>query len=99
MEYKVNGSLTIEIKDFKPYSVTKAVKMAMMSWIKVSASSSPEDIEVPAENTIKAEEALILWMTNLTQEQLDNLNEEEHNNILIKINDVVTVPKSDSWVK
>ena len=96
MEYKVNDNLTIEVKDFKPYSVTKAVKLAMMSGMKISASVNPEDIEVPAENSIKAEEALILGMTNITQAQLDDLREEEYNGILEKINEITTVPLSDS---
>ena len=99
MEYKVNKDLTIEIKDFKPYSVTKAVKIAMMSGMKVSANSNPEDIEIPVENSIKAEEALILGMTTITQDQLDNLRDEEYTAILQKINDIAKVPLNDSWDK
>lgn len=96
MEYKINDSLTINIKDYKPYGVTKAVKMAMMSWITVNPSMDIDNFEFPAENSIKAEEALILWMTDITQEILDDLREEEYEWLLKKINEVATVPKSES---
>ena len=90
MEYKVNDTLTIEIKDKKTYWISKAVKSAMLSGVIVRAGQDPE---IPAENAQKSEEALILWMTNLTPDQLNNeLTEEEVNLILEEINKVATVP-------
>jgi len=96
MQYKVNNDLILEIKDFKSYWVTKAVKLAMLSGITVKDWEAPE---VPAENAIKAEEALIYSMTNITEDQLNNLRDEEYNLLLSKINEIATVPKSDSWEK
>jgi len=35
-------------------------------------------------------------MTNITEDQLNNLRDEEYNLLLSKINEIATVPKSDS---
>jgi len=90
MKYKVNENLEIEILDYKPYKVSKAVKLALLDGVRVKDWETPE---IPAENSVKAEEALILGMTNLTREQLDNLTEEKYQAILEKINEITTNPR------
>ena len=89
MEYKINDKLTIELKEYKTYAVSKAVKIALLDWVIVSDWVTPS---VPATNAIKSEETLILWMTNLTTKQLEVLREEEVEKLLAKINSGVTVP-------
>jgi len=98
MKYKINDKLEIELKEFKSYAVSKAVKLALLDWVIVTDGKAPE---VPASNAIKSEEALILGMSNLKQDQLESLRESEYDLLLIKINEIAgsVVPTIDSWDK
>jgi len=84
MEYK-----EIEFKKVKTYKVTRDVKLALLDWVIVTDWKAPE---VPAKNAIKSEEVLILWMTNLTQKDLEELSETDYEKVLNKINNIATVP-------
>lgn len=88
MEFK-----DIEFKKVKTYKVGKEVKLALLEWVIVRDWTPPE---IPASNAIKAEQVLILWMTNLTQKELDEFSEEDITKVLTKINDVATNPSKSS---
>ena len=91
MEFK-----DIEFKKTKTYKVSRDMKMALLDWVVVSEWELPK---IPATNSIKAEEILILWMTNLTKKDLEELSEEDYNKVLKEINKVQTVPTENSWEK
>lgn len=93
MKHVVNEKLEINIKEFKSYKVSKAVKLALLNWVIVKWWEAPE---VPAENAVKSEEALITWMTWLTLKELEELTEEEYDWILNKINEICKVPTQAS---
>jgi len=93
MKYKVNDKLELEILDYKPYKVTKMVKLALLQGVNVKEWETPE---IPAENAIASEEALIYWMTNITKDQLNALTDEEYSKLLEKINEIAIMPRWSS---
>ena len=86
----------IEVKKEKTYKVTRDVKLALLKGVIVKDGESPS---IPAENAVSSEEVLILGMTNLTRETLEELSEEDYLKVLKEINKIETVPTGDSWAK
>lgn len=91
MEFK-----DIEFKKVKTYKVARDMKLALLDWVIVKDWENPS---IPAKNAIASEEILILWMTNLTKKDLEELSEEDYNKVLAEINKVQTVPTENSWEK
>ena len=83
----------IIFSEIKTYKVTKAVKLALLKGVVVRDGEVPE---IPAENSVESEEALILGMTDLTLSGLEELSEDDYNKVLDKINSIVIAPKKAS---
>lgn len=77
---------TIEFKKIYTREVDRWYNNILMEWVVARASS--KDIDIPLCNIQKANDYIVLWMTNLTEEELNAMSSEDFNKVLWEINTI-----------
>ena len=57
-----------------------------MEWVIARANS--KDIDIPLCNIQKANDYIVLWMTNLTEDEINAMSSEDFNKVLWEINTI-----------
>lgn len=77
------------------HKIAREYKQALLEGVTVGTNQSGDtpNIDLPITNQIKAEEIQVMWVTGLTQEELDTVTEEEYDTILKAVTDHIANKK------
>lgn len=85
MQFTTSTGKNIEIKDFHTRKLDREYQEAVSHGLLVSTDGTMTPI--PASNIQKANDILVMGMTGMKQEEIDELSSVEYNEILAKINE------------
>lgn len=77
---------TIEFKKVYTREVDRWYNNILMEWVIARANS--KDIDIPLCNIQKANDYIVLWMTNLTEDEINAMSSEDFNKVLWEINTI-----------
>jgi len=90
MIYETKEWNEIEIKENFNYWVSKAEKAALLDWVDLTKLEWDDlsNMNIPSSNILKAQDVVIMKMTWLKEDELDELQEEDVNEIVKIITDI-----------
>lgn len=77
---------TIEFKKVYTREIDRWYNNILMEWVIARANS--KDIDIPLCNIQKANDYIVLWMTNLTEDEINAMSSEDFNKVLWEINTI-----------
>lgn len=85
MQFSTSSGLSVEIKEIRSRKVDREFQSAMSAGVVATMDGK---MEFPAVNIQRANDVLVLWMTNLTEDQLnsDIFSSSDYDEILWEIN-------------
>lgn len=83
MQFTTKKGFSVEIKDFRTRKLDREYQEAISEGLSVNSDGTMSAI--PVKNLQKANDLLVMGMTGLTQDEIDNLSSEDYNEILAKI--------------
>lgn len=88
---EINGK-KIEFKNSYTRAIDRWFNDCLFEWVKANTQNT-NSIDIPLSNIQKANDYLVKNMTNLTDEEIDNLTSEDYNKILEKVQEIKTPSK------
>ncbi len=76
--------IEVKFNAFRTRKVDREYQMALSENVVIGTDGQAK---FPASNVQKANDVLVMGMTNLTQAELDDISAEDYNSILAKINE------------
>lgn len=85
MKITINGTeKTVDIKKVYTREIDRWYNNYLMEWVSAN-TNEPNNINIPLNNIQKANDYLVMAMTDLTEKEVNNISSEDFNAILGEI--------------